>query len=441
MRQRITDFISKGRLRRWLPSAHSILSWYALIVICICLSIVLFTALGSSSMTTEAFSEEADHDRFHRKMSRSIFYLQTLEGDLSNKPKHSNLLSDLFNDLVKRRDFAVDAELWRQLYFRSVWHYPNVERIGTIPCILVTKHNHILKFYIKQKISRLTADVPIVHFDTHDDMGHIEKAASLRQKYTKFIKRGDVGAARSAQRQVDDIGSCISGVLFTTGLRNVIWVMPKWIPDREHDVRFYIESLKGLDSRLASADVAAHNTPTMTFLHKSNKEVEPVQRFSMINLSIGHRNAKFQRLSSLIESRYILDIDLDYFCCNGQPFDKSYLDGDVYDVSSDHRTDRLDLTETPRYIYDDNILMRAYQMAADTEIEAIDHRLEDFKQILQYLRQQNQLPVLISICDSSSPDFSACTSCASVTNAYTPQHIVLYIHRRLLQIITELFSQ
>lgn len=66
-----------------------------------------------------------------------------------------------------------------------------------------------------------------IHFDTHSDLNQTDSAHLLRQKYLDYVKENNTSADAAAQRQVSDIGAALSGVLLATGIRNVIWVLPK----------------------------------------------------------------------------------------------------------------------------------------------------------------------------------------------------------------------
>ena len=155
--------------------------------------------------------------------------------------KSNILLKNMVEMLMRRKKFALDQDLWRELYLQSIYFYKN-NHIASIPAVFVTKHNEILSFYMKQKISE--TDFTILRFDTHSDLNYIKGSAHLPLLYKKYISTNNKKYIDQAQEIVWDIGASKSGVLMTTGIKDVIWCMPSWVPDRQIDIEFFIKNNK-----------------------------------------------------------------------------------------------------------------------------------------------------------------------------------------------------
>ena len=179
-------------------------------------------------------------DDFIIEFSNNINKLRKLIYTKSNKNECKNIVNKLYEMLDKRKRYALDDDLWTELYYNSIYEYSDIKKIGNIPCTLVTKHNHILPFYMKQNLENTT----IVHFDTHPDMNLINKSSKLPKIYKKYKDTHNEKYIDEAQDIVWDIGAAISGVIMTTGIQNYIWCMPEWIPDPDVDIEYFLKQNK-----------------------------------------------------------------------------------------------------------------------------------------------------------------------------------------------------
>ena len=178
-------------------------------------------------------------DNFINDFSHFIHKLKKYEFNTENTHKHQLLFNKLLYMLFNRKRYAEDQELWKELYLRSLCFYKHNNKIGNIPMVLVTKHNEILPFYMKSKIH--TIKDTIIHFDTHDDMNNVGNSKILPKLYEEYLKNNSLKIIHKAQSLVWDIGAAITGVLVTTGMRDLVWTTPEWIPDPEAIVDYYIK--------------------------------------------------------------------------------------------------------------------------------------------------------------------------------------------------------
>ena len=103
----------------------------------------------------------------------------------NNSTIHQSLFNELLLSLIKRKKFALDFELWKELYLRSLCFYKSYNKIGNIPIVLVTKHNEILPFYMMHKIHK--TNNTFIHWDTHPDFNEVEFSLQLPNLYKKYL--------------------------------------------------------------------------------------------------------------------------------------------------------------------------------------------------------------------------------------------------------------
>ena len=137
---------------------------------------------------------------------------------------------------------------------------------------------------------------------------------------------------------------------------------------------------------------------------------------------------------------YILDIDLDYFVCNGQPLRRhEYFKQHGYDVQSTKRVAEKEFIEYPRGQFLEDRAYTKYRRVFMDEVSLIRKRITKFFKCLKYLKKHRLIPRLITISDSTSAEFTACIGCPSVSNNYVPKQLVLYVHTKIIDGLSDLF--
>ena len=364
--------------------------------------------------------------------------LAKLRGLKASSQPYRDLLEDVRAQLLKRKDFVADCELWKELYFRSVETYPSKKTLCGVPFRNVCKHNHVLSFYQGLKIP---ANVPLLHIDTHFDGNPITHSREM-------VDDARAGRTTAAQEKCWDIGAAMTGVLLLQSPRqprNLIWLLPAWIPDAEADVPYFLHETKN-KVQLANCSPPTHRLPlingTLKLLSKPVACETATAMISTVNLSRGGTwQQKVGRLLSLLPASFILDIDLDYFVSNGRPLKKGMYEREAYDVCSHHRVRMKELNDTPRDLYSKG--RRQYfdlSRSIKKEVALLDGRLRSFQAQMRTLRKRGKRPVAISISDSTGVDFTGCKSCASVSNSYLPKYYAAYINYRVVKLLQDEFG-
>jgi len=373
----------------------------------------------------------------------SLFSKQLLKFDkLSDPLKYKHNLNQLFNILVKRKKFALDQELWNELYFYSIYMYPYERYLGNskIPIVFVTKHNEILSFYMKKQIHKLNET--IVRFDTHSDLNNIKNSIALPKLYEKYLVTKDRKYIDKAQEIVWDIGASKSGVLITTGIKDVVWGLPKWVPEKQTSIDFFIKKNK----TQYTLNTISSNNNDLDFLYKEtnkdkNKEYE-LKHYLKLQTGIWTDKTLekiIKQIEKNSETSYILDVDLDYFICNGMKFDKSYHE-EHYDLQSHDRTEKIVFNQDiPRNKNVKSEELMTYHTRLLYEIKKVNKRIKCFLQLLNTIKKQGYTPRIISVCDSTNVLFQDCQQCNTISNGYVPSHLALYVHTKVVSGLENLF--
>lgn len=386
-------------------------------------------------------------DDFFADTSYLIFKLRVLSYE-NKVQEFKALLNDLSGRLFKRAMYAVDAKLWKEVYFSAVWLYPQTKTLGDvpngIPITLVTKHNDMVQFYMRQRLSEFRG--PFIRFDTHEDLNRIHNSAALPELYASYLRTGNQDLLANAQRLVWDIGAAKSGVLFATGTRDVMWVVPKWIPDTECDFLYHIRRGKRECTMVTNDPKTERLSNIGTFHLSKRKPKDAVEaNFARLNVSRGDERRKFFKVRDFIvrgldpekkdQGLFLLDIDLDYFVSNGSPLNTAKYLEEQFDVQSYNRVEYMEEVQSnPRSVIDFD---DAYKRRVSAEVQDIRKRISRFGKLMRYLRSCGLRPAMISVCDSSSVDYTMCFSCASLGNNYMPQNLALLVHTLVMEVLVE----
>lgn len=343
-------------------------------------------------------------------------------------------LRHVFRVLERRKDFVQDHDLWIELYYRSVMAYPFQTSLAGLPFVNVTKHNHVLRFYMDLKAP---ADVPLLHWDTHSDLSPIEGSRAM-------IRHAAAGKGLAAQNTCWDIGAAMTGVLLLPGPpRNFVWITPSWVIDPEDDVRYWKHEAGSKNVVLAHCDAKKDHPLCSIRLYANRCPCKgPSGTISTVNLSRGDGQAKMRRLLSLVPpGRYLLDIDLDVFVCNGRPVRRELYLKEGYDVCSTDRCRMKELNDLPREVFNKHArqyfdLNRSFRR----EVRLLGGRLKAFERQLRALKAAGRHPCAVSISDSTGVNFTDCDSCVATGNNYMPTYFAVYVNVKVRSILQRVLA-
>ena len=223
----------------------------------------------------------------------------------------------------------------------------------------------------------------------------------------------------------------------TTGAKDIIWCLPKWVPDKEIQIEYFIKKNK---KSLSLQSIDEDSEFDMIKVNKIPKKYE-LKIYKKIQINSKHNY--FKKIKNLVKkngNRYILDIDLDYFVCNGEKFKESYFK-EPFDLESNHRTKTIYINQnSPRNKNYNSLELDTYTNELNIEIKKINKRINQFITLLRDLKNINIIPCLITMSDSSNVMFGDCINCNTISNGYVPSHLALYVHYIVVKKLKNLFN-
>ena len=217
--------------------------------------------------------------------------------------------------------------------------------------------------------------------------------------------------------------------------------MPSWIPDKNIDSQFFIRKNKN-ELILSTNDKKLYGDPLVdvNYTYKVGYDIRKYCKFQTMETN---NKTNVKNLSDVIgeSKKYILDIDLDYFVCNGMKLNLSEYIKEPYDVASYYRTKTIIVNEdNPRNQAEKTDILIQYEKDLKKEIRMINKRIKKFLNLIHSLKMKKYIPTQISICDSTNLSFSLCKKCNSVSNGYMPKNLAFYVHNEIITGLENIFS-
>ena len=264
----------------------------------------------------------------------------------------------------------------------------------------------------------------------------------------KYLKKKEgIVKDNDIDREGIDEGSCgqinwpVTCLLFSKKIDNVIWALPKWVYD--NNAKFnqaliidknkqkpkYIRSNKEDKDEflLSGIDIVSQekydNKDSYSFYHA----------FEFERIHVDSKNG-WKNLTKSIDkySKFILDIDLDFFVTNGDKHSIKEYKKFFYDLESHNRVHKIPGIKEPRAIHESTRESLDVKKELNKECRIIIKRVKVFLDGLTKLKNQNIIPSCISISDSCSSFFSGDIDRGVFTNEYTPKYFVPLLHILLL---------
>jgi hypothetical protein len=383
-----------------------------------------------------------------REIVDILYSLRRIEfSSQSMNSKHreaGRLIEDVMELLAVKKDFITFRPMWEELHDRMVYYYDflNKENMKEhIPLFRMTLHNEAAKWWLSCKKKGILKG-PLVHFDTHDDIGLPESSKYLLKKNGTLDEEGI--------RQ----GSCgkifwpITCILLSKGVDHVIWGMPQWVYDDNAGFDQVLTCTKQSDEFLylrPPGQKFDNFRITGDVEEAEDGELEDIGRYKFYHPFHIERLRCFtasawNKMGRLIDNKkFILDIDLDFFACNGDKHSLASYKIDFDDLESTGRAHGLPGMVTPRAAYSDDVSVQKIK-DLNKEMNMIRKRIDTFLSGLRTLKGMGIKPCCIDISDSAPTYFSGSTERAVFTNQYTPKYFVPIIHALLISGLRKLYG-
>jgi len=368
----------------------------------------------------------------------NLLKLRKIEDDTKlldiKKLKIANpLLTKVLKALIKMGpNFVQHRSLWNELHDRMAFYYPTLNNIQLnkmtkTPIFFTLLHNDVVKYWYQVK------NIPKIHlhFDTHDDMNTPDEAKKiLKQKIPTCNK----------------INYPVTCMLMSKKIEHLFWLMPEWVYDTDIHLK---QSLHLSGNELYYLRL---NQPKDEFLFsdevKNIKKEPKKSTFShLFTFSRVHTNkpSGFTKIIKYIEkkpTKFILDIDLDYFTTNGRQVSVSQYKKNFDDLESTYRaSDTIsDEPKYPRNTLDTLDDTAPYHKMLRKEVDEIKKRINIFVNGLKLLKKHKITPGVINISDSTPGLLDGHLHDAIFSNFYTPKYFVPYIHHLLVPKLVKLYN-
>ena len=293
---------------------------------------------------------------------------------------------------------------------------------------------------MKEKLSNY--DTTILHFDTHPDMNPVKYSSELPDIYKKYLKTKNEKYLNQAQDIVWDIGASVSGTIFTTGIQNYVWCIPDWVVDPEIETNYFLKKNKASFSLLTN-DKKLINDKLCDIYYTKKQNISEVEKiYSKVKIK---KKSALNKLIDIIKNgnnkKYILDIDLDYFVCNGKKLNIGNYMKEQYDVASFYRTKSIIINEdNPRDQTENTPILEKYEKQLHLELKYVNKRIKQFLKLIKSLKNKGYVPSHIDISDSTNVEFNGCKNCNSLSNGYLPVHFALYVNTHVFNGLSNIFK-
>jgi hypothetical protein len=373
-----------------------------------------------------------------QNITSKLYKLRVIEcKNININSKYRNaksLLKKVFNELLKIDNYVIYRKLWEELHDRQAYYYEynnNIQKSKKIPFLRHTLHNQVVPDWLRMN-SKIKPEHPILHFDTHDDMDVMRKVDNYCLNL-KEIKKGACGM----------INHPITCMIWLGYINKVVWCTPEWVYDDDIE----LEQALIIDRTKNMKYIRGNDQPIDKYILKNTtkivklKEMKPSSnykfykkfnfyRYHFYNKRQWNILAKKDNIID-IKSKYILDIDLDFFACEGTNYTKKEYIKNFGDLCSTNRISELPSTTNPRNELENKEAIDINKKIKK-ELKLIDKRIDIFLNGLKLLKKYGKTPSIINISDSASSLFSGMNSRAVLTNSYCPKYLVPYINNKLI---------
>lgn len=257
-----------------------------------------------------------------------------------------------------------------------------------IPTFIVEEHHEafiVWNYAIQQGMIPSTGNT-LFHVDEHSDMG------TPRFNHSINNLNGNIEDIKEFTYKELGIASFIMPAAYKEIFSEVFWIRQKHRDLKGREERMYIRSYNEEGKRLVSGKIKDLKDPKP---HKDRKEFDYF----------------LKTIEQLPDNReVVLDIDLDYFSCSGNPneLEEIYLEitkeeYDSFISNKYHRLNYSGIGKIEAQVRDGNFyyIINNYNEIYPTELKVGEKIIKErIKNFVSILNDKNVIPVIITICRS-----------------------------------------
>lgn len=382
-----------------------------------------------------------------RKIEYSTDFVENeilLEDILSKEEVEKNLkiINFLYHLLLltnKKRSF-IDPfihkyDYMKELYDRNSFFYRCMNKYGLldinkIRVISVIEHNKCIEYVYKHYRDSLPT---IVTFDSHQDLIGIHCKKGLNN-YFNHCNHETFELNKMLYESVPFIGSVLYPITFPYEKNNgIITISPEWSNFE------FINNYLYIDKNIENFNNCFFSDQTIKL--PGINQINATNSFEKIDYTMCSLTTFNNIDKTKISDNFILNIDLDYFCTNGE---------DPHDIDS--ISEGTDYSSYNRTIFDYNHLKnQKYVNEVGNnlckEFQDIRKRINDFIGICLELKKNGKVPSMIILSDSTENNFTDITNihdydtCCKTTNNFTPKYLILWIKTTVYNHLKAIYNE
>tara|TARA_B100001059_G_C17837129_1_gene589004 strand:- start:1984 stop:3231 length:1248 start_codon:yes stop_codon:yes gene_type:complete len=318
--------------------------------------------------------------------------------------------------------YSYCSELYeRNAFFYRVMNKNRTLDFNNIRVVSVIEHNKCVEYVYKHYREQLPT---VITFDSHEDVNGIKDKHKLNN-YFNECEHETIELNTSLYKTIPFIGSVLYPMIFPYKNNNgIITIIPEWSNLDFYDDKLYID--RNLDNKNCEF--------LNSFIYKETNTSYDAVQYKLCDLPFFNTMDKTN-----ISNDFILNIDLDYFCANGN----NSTDTQVQNYT--------DMASYARTIFDYNhIKSSKYRKTSIStlyeEIKEIRKRIDNFVVLCKELHKNGKTPSMIIIADSTECCFTDTTiqydneTAIQCSNNFTPKYLILWIKTTVYNHLKTIFS-
>lgn len=330
------------------------------------------------------------------------------------------------------QEFINYLPFFEELYDRNLFYYRVMNKnnslgFNNIDVISVAMHNQCVEYVYKKYRNSLPT---VLTFDSHRDVQGINCKNKLMNYFTDCDSE-TLELNTMLYESIPFIGSVLYPMIYPYKDNNgIIFISPTWSTANQCDFDLYIDRNVDNNNNNFYSDEYKFIKNIPDNCDKLDKVKYRTETLGTIIESAGNE---------YVTDQFILNIDLDYFCANGNTQLPS-SDSDINDLESDNRT-IFDYNHIKNGTYTSNVGKQL-----QIEIDGIRYRIRKFIEMCISLRDNGKTPSMIILCDSTETHFSEVNiiddieTITKCSNNFTPKYLILWLKTTLYNHLKHIYT-